>query len=114
MPTPQAPRPEETVAPTFAQGQVLPVPIDKPNIISGITYDKNGKILGGVILEIRDNNNLPVRALKSNKLGQFFIVTPLADGIYRIRAEHETAQFAVIKLEAKDEVIPPLKVQAVA
>jgi len=55
-----------------------------------------------------------VRALKSNKLGQFFIVTPLADGIYRIRAEHETAQFAVIKLEAKDEVIPPLKVQAVA
>ncbi|HCQ92587.1 TPA: hypothetical protein DIU13_01240 [Candidatus Beckwithbacteria bacterium] len=63
-------------------------------------------------MEIKDNQGHPVRALKSNKLGQFFIATPLPDGIYQIEADHPDHAFAIIKLEAKGEVIPPLKIQA--
>lgn len=98
--------------PVFAANIVLPHLPDKPNLIAGITLDKAGKILTGVIIEIIDKQNLPVRALKSNKLGQFFIATPLNDGVYQIRSEHQDHKFAIIKLEAKGEIIPPLKIQA--
>lgn len=104
--------PPTQVDPTFASDIILPNPPNKPNLITGITLDKSGKILPGVIIEINDRHNLPVRALKSNKLGQFFIATPLPDGIYQIQAEHPDQKFAIIKLEAKSEIIPPLKIQA--
>lgn len=98
--------------PVFATNIVLPQGPDKPNLISGITLDKAGKILPSVIIEITDSKGHPVRALKSNKLGQFFIATPLDDGIYQISAEANDQAFAIIKLEAKGEIIPPLKIQA--
>ncbi|MCX6817038.1 MAG: PrgI family protein [Candidatus Beckwithbacteria bacterium] len=101
------------VGPTFATGIVLPHVPDKPNLIAGITLDKAGKIVANVIIEIRDKQNLPVRAFKSNKLGQFFIATPLTDGVYQIQAEQDNQKFAIIKLEAKGEIIPPLKIQAI-
>ena len=100
------------IAATFAKDLVLPQSPEKPNLIAGITLDEKGKILPSVILEIKDKRGLPVRALKSNKLGQFFIATPLEDGIYQIAAEGTSKRFAIIKLEAKGEIIPPLKIQA--
>src|SRR3989344_1469290 len=100
------------IAATFAKDLVLPQSPEKPNLIAGITLDEKGKILPSVILEIKDRKGLPVRALKSNKLGQFFIATPLEDGIYQIAAEGAGKRFAIIKLEAKGEIIPPLKIQA--
>lgn len=111
IPAPVTPRPTE-VAPTFAPETAMLHAPEKPNLITGITLDKTGKILPGVIIEIRDKQGLPVRALKSNKLGQFFIATPLSDGIYQVQAEHPLQKFAIIKLEAKNEIIPPLKIQS--
>lgn len=96
----------------FAKDVIMPQSPEKPNLISGITLDEKGKILPNVILEIKDNKGLPVRALKSNKLGQFFIATPLDDGVYQIEAESTAKRFAIMKLEAKNEIIPPLKIQA--
>ncbi|OGD87705.1 hypothetical protein A2693_03950 [Candidatus Curtissbacteria bacterium RIFCSPHIGHO2_01_FULL_40_12] len=112
--TPPAKPKTQTTAPTFATDILLPQKPERPNLIAGITLDKDGKIIPGVILEIRDSQGFPVRALKSNKLGQFFIATALPDGIYEISAEHDGHKFAIIKLEAKNEIIPPLKIQAVA
>ncbi len=112
--TPPAKPKTQTTPPTFATDILLPQKPERPNLIAGITLNKDGKIVPGVILEIRDSQGFPVRALKSNKLGQFFIATALPDGIYEISAEHETHKFAIIKLEAKNEIIPPLKIQAVA
>ncbi|MFH1561228.1 MAG: hypothetical protein ABID04_01450 [Patescibacteria group bacterium] len=112
LPRPIKPK-TQTVAPTFASGVVMPHSPEKPNLITGITLDKAGKVLPGVIIEILDRQSQSVRALKSNKLGQFFIATPLSDGIYQIQAEHLDQKFAIIKLEAKNEIIPPLKIQAI-
>ncbi len=100
-------------ATTYASNVILPQTPDKPNLLAGITLDKQGKIIPSVILEVRNQKNHPVRALRSNKLGQFFIATPLADGIYQIAAEHQNHRFAIMKLEVKSEVIPPLKIQAI-
>ena len=97
---------------TFAKDIILPQAHERPNLLAGITLDQSGKIAPNVIMEIRDSKNHPVRALKSNKLGQFFISTALPDGVYHLQAEHADHKFATLKLEAKGEIIPPLKIQA--
>jgi len=106
------PQPKSAKAATFAPDIILPQKPEKPNLIAGITLDKANKIVPNVILEIKNHKGHPVRALKSNKLGQFFIATPLKEGIYQISSEHPDHRFAIIKLEAKGEIIPPLKIQA--
>ena len=106
------PQPKPAKAATFAPDIILPQKPEKPNLIAGITLDKTNKIIPNVILEIKNHKGHPVRALKSNKLGQFFIATPLKEGVYQISSEHPDHRFAIIKLEAKGEIIPPLKIQA--
>lgn len=92
----------------------LPIPIQptRPNILSGMVFDKYGKMLEGTILEIRDQQGMPVRAFKTNKLGQFIIATPLEKGVYEIEIEKEGYQFDIIKIEAKDEIIKPIEIRA--
>lgn len=103
---------QKTTPASFTGDYIMPQKPTKPNLISGITLDKNGKIIPNVIIEIRDSKDLPVRALRANKLGQFFIATPLPDGVYQIASEHQDQSFDIIKLEAKGEIIPPIKIQA--
>jgi len=90
----------------------IPIPPPGPNIVSGMVFDKNGEIVEGAILEIRNMDGMPVRALKTNKLGQFIIATPLENGQYEIEVEKEGLNFDIIKLEAKGEIIPPIEIKA--
>jgi len=110
IPQPKSAKPVSQAV--FAPDITLPQKPEKPNLISGITLDQTSKIIPNVILEVKNHKGHPVRAFKSNKLGQFFIATPLKDGIYQISAEHPDHRFAIMKLEAKGEIIPPLKIQA--
>jgi len=89
----------------------IPIPPPGPNIISGMVFDKNGEIVEGAILEIRNMDGMPVRALKTNKLGQFIIATPLENGQYEIEVEKEGLNFDIIKFEAKGEIIPPFEIR---
>jgi hypothetical protein len=68
----------------------------------------NDEMIEGAILEIKNNQGMSVRALKSNKLGQFRIATPLENGSYQIEVEKEGLNFDIIKIEARGEVIAPL------
>ena len=90
----------------------IPIPPPAPNIISGMVFDKNGEIVEGAILEIRNMKGIPVRALKTNKLGQFIIATPLENGQYEMEIEKEGLNFDIIKFEAKGEIIPPFEIRA--
>jgi len=90
----------------------IPIPPPAPNIISGMVFDKNGEIVEGAILEIRNMEGIPVRALKTNKLGQFIIATPLENGQYEIEVEKEGLNFDIIKFETKGEMIPPFEIRA--
>jgi len=84
----------------------------RPNLIVGMVLDPNDKIVEGAILEIRDTQGTPVRALKTNKVGQFLIATPLPDGQYEIEVEKEGLSFDIINLEAKGKIIQPIEIKA--
>jgi len=90
----------------------IPRPPTQPNIFTGMVADKRGNLVEGAILEIRDERKIPIRALKTNQLGQFLIVTPLQNGVYEIETEKEGLSFAIIKIEAKGEIIPPIEIRA--
>jgi len=91
---------------------LIPTPPTRPNIIVGMVLDNEGKIVEGAILEIRNAQDLPVRALKTNRLGQFMIATPLENDLYEIEVEKEGFHFDTIKIEVKGEIIKPIEIRA--
>lgn len=99
---------EAEVAPSLP----MPSTPTQPNILVGMTLTPEEEILPEVILEIQDKNGFPVRALRSNKLGQFFIATPLPVGEYQIEVEHSDYKFDIIKIKLINKVVPPIKIKA--
>lgn len=95
----------------FSPQSAPPLPPTIPNTITGQVLDNFGKIVEGAILEIRDSAGKPVRALRSNKLGHFIIVTPLPNGQYDIITEKENYEFKPVYFEAKGEIIPPILIK---
>lgn len=99
-------------APRFSPDAAPPMPPTRENIIVGQVMNHDGSIVENAILEIKDQDGRPVRALKSNKLGHFMIVTPLANGNYEIATEKEGLQFEPIIINASGEIIPPIAIRA--
>jgi len=83
-----------------------------PNVINGVVNDSTGNYLEGVIAVIYDQEGLPVRALKTNKLGQFSGATPLPNGVYNLELEKESFIFDVLQIELDGQVLPPLVIGA--
>lgn len=83
-----------------------------PNVINGIVTDSAGNYLEGVVVIIYDKAGLPVRALKTNKLGQFSGSTPLPNSIYLIELEKESLSFDKIQINLKGAILPPLTISA--
>ena len=83
-----------------------------PNVINGVVKDKAGNYLEGCIAVIHDKEGLPVRALKTNKLGQFTGSTPLPNGSYKLTVEKENFVFDVLQIDLSGEVLPPLFITA--
>jgi hypothetical protein len=127
IPSTDAPIPFSTssVSPTLGKGDTItgkqakfsdeaapPMPPTRPNTVVGQVMDNQGKIIEGAILEIKDNQSRPVRALKTNKLGHFMIVTPLLDGRFELTTEKEGYQFEPVTFEAKGEILSPIAIRA--
>jgi hypothetical protein len=74
--------------------------------------DLQGKIIDNAIIEIKDKNHKPVRALKTNKLGQFAIATSLKEGQYIIEVDKDGYQFEPVIVQAQGEIIPPVLIKA--
>lgn len=84
-----------------------------PNILAGLILDSKDQILEGAILEVIDSvSGIPVRALRSNKLGQFQTGSPLSNGKYAIEVEKEGLQFDTVSIEAKGAIIEPIVIKA--
>lgn len=91
----------------------LPVLTDKPNVLTGVVRDAEGKALGDTLLIVKNARGDTVRALKTNSLGQFVVSTPLQNGTYTVEVSpvnKTNLTFAIIPIEAKGEVIPTLDV----
>ncbi len=98
----------------IAQAKVMPVLslTTIPNIINGIVADSQGSYLEGAIVIAHDKEGLPVRALKTNKLGQFVAATPLPDDTYHLSIEKEDLVFDSIQIELKGQILKPLFIKA--
>jgi hypothetical protein len=96
------------IAKTIPDG--LPYAPSEPNIIYGVIKDRKGKLIPGAILEIKDERGFVVRALRSNKIGQFRTATPLDNGAYEISIEKEGFNFDIIKLNLNGGIAPPVEI----
>ncbi len=84
---------------------------DVPNIINGAVTDTRGAPMDGVILIIKDKAGNSVRALKTNRIGQFIVSTPLENGTYYLEFERPSYKFNVYELTLTGQVIAPLEIK---
>lgn len=94
----------------FSIDAAPPSPPTTPNTLTGQVVDQEKHIVEGAIMEIRDSMGRPVRALKSNKLGHFMIVTPLMSGKYEIITEKDGFKFEPLNFETTGVIIPPIAI----
>ncbi|HBL52195.1 MAG: hypothetical protein A3D24_00545 [Candidatus Blackburnbacteria bacterium RIFCSPHIGHO2_02_FULL_39_13] len=102
----------EAVDATFTPEAAPPLPPDRPNTIVGQVTTHEGKIVDSAIMEIRDSSGKPVRAVRTNRVGHFITVTPLANGDYEIETEKDQLKFDVIKFRADGNIIPSILIRA--
>ncbi len=88
----------------------LPHLPDSPNLLIGIIKDSRGNVLAGILVEVKDKDGNPVRAFKTNQLGQFASATPLPNGSYTIEFEDPKAEqkFRAVSLTADGTILQPL------
>ncbi|OGY25555.1 MAG: hypothetical protein A2Z11_03975, partial [Candidatus Woykebacteria bacterium RBG_16_43_9] len=100
------------VKPQPAVGKMAPSLTSTPNVINGIIRSPDGLLLSSVIIVVKDATDQPVRALKSNKIGQFAISTPLPNGTYTMELESPGHSFDIIQVEINGKVMPPIEIRA--
>lgn len=90
----------------------IPIAPEFPNVISGIIKDPRGNPIPNILVEVKDSEGNPVRAFKTNALGQFWASTPLADGSYTIEFEdpNSSNSFDSVAFKAEGNVILPIEV----
>jgi hypothetical protein len=108
---PQSPT-AKIIKPQAAIGRMAPSLTSAPNVINGIVKDAAGLLLSNIIIVVKDEKSEPVRALKTNKIGQFAISTPLPNGTYIMELETPGHSFDIIEVEVKGKVLPPIEIRA--
>lgn len=113
------------VSPLLAQvealrGQLEPPPLppaekipllvrDVPNVINGVVKNHWGELLEGAVVIVRDEMGGPVRALKTNRVGQFVVSTPVPNGRYSVFVTFAGEVFAIMAVNVLGEVLEPLE-----
>ena len=103
----------ERANPTLRGG--FPTLPDVPNVVLGIIRDPRGKTLPNIIVEVVDSNGIPVRAFKTNALGQFASATPLQNGTYKVYFEDpgKNHEFEAIEITLNREIFSPLEITSI-
>ncbi|HEX8932098.1 MAG TPA: PrgI family protein [Patescibacteria group bacterium] len=101
-------------APQSAKKTDLPPTPEDPNVIVGLVKDPRGNVLPNILVEVKDKNGNPVRAFKTNALGQFASATPLAPGNYTVEMEDpkKINSFKAIQLTVDNRILLPLEVRS--
>jgi len=105
----------KTISKSNAIAAGFPMLPDIPNILLGIVKDPRGKVIQNILVEVIDKNNIPVRAFKTNALGQFISATPLPDGTYIIRFEDPTKnnEFDTVEVTLDGTIFQPLEITSI-
>lgn len=102
------------IAPGAAAKAGIPQLTTFPNVVTGIVKDQYGNLLSGMLITVRDREDVPLRALKTNRLGQFAASTPLPNNTYIVEIEDPKGGFIFDKaqIQLSGAIIPPLEVTA--
>lgn len=111
----EEPKNAKAVSPQTQVQAGFPTIPDIPNIIMGIVKDPRGRILQNILVEVLDQNNIPVRAFKTNALGQFASATPLPNGTYKLYLEdpQKKNEFETIEAVMNGEIFNPIEIFSV-
>jgi len=114
---PTAPKQGAVHVITTQEGAVkagLPRLTNVPNVITGIVKDDSGNLLPGILVTVTNAEGVPMRALKTNKLGQFGASTPLAPGTYFVEIEDPRGRFTFsrVQITLNGGVVPVLEILA--
>lgn len=92
----------------------LPRLTNSPNVITGIIKDNLNNFLPAILVTVTNKENIPMRALKTNKLGQFAASTPLPNDVYLIEAEDPRSRFTFdrIQITLNGGVVPAIELVA--
>jgi hypothetical protein len=84
------------------------------NVVTGIVKDNVGGLLPGVLVTVRDKEGVPLRALKTNKLGQFAASTQLPNGTYIVEIEDPRNRFTFdrAQITLNGAVMPAIEIVA--
>lgn len=104
-----------TAAQTAITNTELPFPMmpTEPNRVVGMILTPNNELINEAIIDIQAQDGRVVRAVKSNALGQFFITTPLDNGLYTIVVEKDGFQFVPQQLEVNGTILAPVEIRSV-
>ncbi|MBI3385900.1 carboxypeptidase regulatory-like domain-containing protein [Candidatus Gottesmanbacteria bacterium] len=85
-----------------------------PDVVTGIIKDNMGNLLPGVLVTVRDKNDIPLRALKTNKLGQFAASTQLPPGTYLVEIEDPRGRFVFDRAQivVNNTILPAIEIVA--
>jgi hypothetical protein len=85
-----------------------------PNIVTGIVKDGDQNLLPGVLITVKDKEGVPLRALKTNRLGQFAASTPLPNGTYFIEIEDPRLRYTFdrAQITLNGTIVPALEIFA--
>lgn len=82
----------------------------KSNVVSGIVKTKEGKLLPGVVVIVKDPSKpqpRPIRAMKTNSLGQFITTSAIEEnGTYIIELSKSGYSFGRYEIELTGEMLP--------
>ncbi len=104
----------QVIAPGRAATVGLPRLTTFPNVVTGIIKDKDKNLLPGVLVTVKDKEGVPLRALKTNRLGQFAASTPLPNGVYFVETEDPRLRFTFdrAQITLNGSIVPALEIFA--
>lgn len=104
----------KVITPDSAVHAGLPRLTTIPNVVTGIIKDHDANFLPGVLVTVRDKEGVPLRALKTNKLGQFAASTPLANNTYIIEVEDPRNRYVFdrVQITLNGAVVPAIEIVA--
>lgn len=92
---------------------LVPTP-EYTNILTGLIKDTADRSVENAIVEIvNSQTGMPARALRTNKLGQFQIATPLSAGEYTVVVDKENLTFNPVTIKVDGSIIKPILIKAV-
>ncbi len=104
----------QIIAPGRATKVGLPRLTTFPNIVTGIVKDKDKNLLPGVLVTVKDKDGVPLRALKTNRLGQFAASTQLPNGTYLVEIEDPRFRYTFdrAQITLNGSIVPALEIFA--